>query len=146
WSSVSSKFTLRSQDRPGDDVALDLVGASVDRSRPAMEIGRGETRGPSIGIWWRLAFRSPHGQGLIASDVEQYLGSELLQLGTLELQDRRFRIAGIGPATGHFGHHPQIGDLERLEFGLERGQSPPERWRFGKRPPAVLHLGSNVPG
>src|ERR1700675_3067838 len=88
-SSLRSKFmTLQPQRGLGDDVALDLVGARVDRGLAHIAVARSQPR------------RRLHHQ----------LRDRLLDLGSLDLEHRDVG-AGRAPGAPHLVEEAQVGDL-----------------------------------
>ena len=109
------------QDHLRNDVALDLVGAAVDRDLAIVAVRGGERRGVGgAGDAAQVAFLARaalEGQGVGPDRVHHQLAQRLLDLGALDLQDRSLRP---GCALLRFrGQHAQLGHLERHQIDLD---------------------------
>src|SRR5271156_148678 len=87
--SVASLTPLQPQHGLGDDVALDFVGAAVDRDLAVVEIARRDLRGPVHRLVAAVVAMLVEGSGERADHFHQQLGSGLLDFRTLDLQNRR---------------------------------------------------------
>src|SRR3954469_2272500 len=76
----------------GDDVALDLVGAAVDRDLAVVEIARRDLRSPVHRLVAAVVAVLVIGRGERPDHFHQKLGRGLLDLRALDLQYRRCRI------------------------------------------------------
>ena len=96
------------------------------------------------------------GVGVVPDGPHQHVGERLLDLGPLDLEDRRLG-AGGGPGV-HGGHDPEDGVLERHQLDLDLREAFPEPWVFRERAPVAglvpgdladapeLGLGTGHPG
>src|SRR5712671_7912047 len=80
------------QYRLGDDVALDLVGAAVDRDLAVVEVARRDLRGPLHRLVGAVVAMLVVGRGERADHFHQEFGGGLLDFRTLDLQDRGRRV------------------------------------------------------
>src|SRR6187399_2486463 len=83
---------LQPQHRLGDDVALDLVGAAVDRDLAVIKIARRDLRGPFHLLVAALVAVHVIGGGERADHFHQQFGGGLLDFRAFYLQHRRGRI------------------------------------------------------
>src|ERR1035438_1932503 len=70
----------------GDDVALDFVGAAVDRDLAVVEIARRDLRGPVHGLVAAVVAVLVEGGGERADHFHQELGGGLLDFRALDLE------------------------------------------------------------
>src|SRR5260370_6219605 len=80
---------LKAQHHLGDDVALDLVGAAVDRGLAAVEVDAGDAA-DLVGDNRSQVVRriAQIGRAVVAGRLERQPAEALLDLGPLDLQDR----------------------------------------------------------
>src|SRR5207237_6522293 len=76
---------LQPQHRLGDDVALDLVGAAVDRDLAVVEVARRDLRGPFHLFVGAVVAVLVIGRGERADHFHQEFGGGLLDFRTLDL-------------------------------------------------------------
>src|SRR5882672_12197069 len=81
------------QHRLGDDVALDLVGAAVDRDLAVVEVARRDLRGPVHCFVTAIVAVLVIGRGERADHLHQKLGRGLLDFRALDLSTEE---AGLG--------------------------------------------------
>src|SRR5678815_4393817 len=72
------------QHRLGDDVALDLVGAAVDRDLAVVEVARRDLGGPVHGLVGAVVAVLVVGRGKRADHFHQEFGGGLLDFRTLD--------------------------------------------------------------
>src|SRR3954466_9318048 len=106
------------QHRLGDDVALDLVGAAVDRDLAVVEVARRDLGGPVHGFVRAVVAVHVVGRGERADHFHQQLGGGLLYLGALDLQHRGSRIGLALAVLAFVGDDAELRQLERLELDL----------------------------
>src|SRR5262249_26122597 len=111
------------QNRLGDDVALDLVRAAVDRGLAHVEIAPRDAPGVvGTGRVFVAAHAALVGERVVAHRFLGQLGDALLDLGAADLQDRAFGAGHV--ALGFLRQRAQLGEFERRELDLELGDLP----------------------
>src|SRR5712675_999182 len=106
------------QYRLGDDVALDLVGAAVDRDLAVVEVARRDLRGPVHRLVGAVVAMLVIGCGERADHFHQQFGGGLLDFRTLDLQHRRRRIGLALAVLALVGDDAELRQLERLQLDL----------------------------
>src|SRR5688572_4227048 len=113
------------QYRLRDDVLLDLVRAAIDRDLAPVEVLRRERRGvvradrrlvPAVVVGMRHLV----GQRVGADRLHQELGDVLLDLRSLDLEDRGGRVGLVALAVPLGRDDAQLRHLERLQLDLDR--------------------------
>src|SRR5580692_3738401 len=76
----------KSQHRLGDDIALDLVRAAIDRNLAVVEIARRDLRGPFHRLVAAIVTVFVEGRRERADHFHQKLGGRLLDFRTIDLE------------------------------------------------------------
>src|SRR6516162_2254229 len=129
---------LQSQDRLGDDVLLNLVGAAINCSLAPVEISRRDRPSP-FGAYRRLVpALVVLALGLVrhrirADDLEQQFRRRLLNFRALDLQNRRSRVGLVVGAMTLGGDDAQLRHFQSFQFDLDGSELLAEALVFTQR-------------
>src|SRR6266700_3767021 len=141
---AAASARLKPQHRLGDDVALDLVGAAVDRDLAVVEIARRDLRGPVHGLVRAVVAMHVVGCGERPDHLHQKFGRGLLDLRALDLQDRGRRIGLALAVLAFIGDDAELRQLQRLQLDLDGGELLAKTRILDHRLAAGLDLGGEL--